>query len=133
MNSSLVSITHHVSPVDPPTILVYSTLPATRYAPTYPGTSGYPQQITDKAALISPLNSSSLDDCAQEAKLPDQTRNLPEPDVETECLDDELDGHESFDAMASAYNANLSLIQAINQSDKLVVVPKETHLGIPRD
>jgi hypothetical protein len=106
---------------------------ATHYAPTYPGTSGYLQRITDKAALISSLNSSSLDDCAQKAKLPDQTRNLPEPDVETECLDNELDDHESFDAMASAYNANLLLIQAINQSDKLVVVPKETNLGIPSD
>jgi hypothetical protein len=34
------------------------------YASTYPETSSYPQQIMDRAALISPLNSSSLDDCS---------------------------------------------------------------------
>ena len=34
-----------------------------RYAPTYPETSCYPQQIMDRAALIPSLNSSSLDDC----------------------------------------------------------------------
>ena len=80
---------------------------ATCYAPTYPETSSYPQQITDRAALISPLNSSSLDDRAQEApKLPDQTRSHPEPDVETEYFDDEFED-ESFNSTASAYTCNI--------------------------
>ena len=106
---------------------------ATCYAPTYPETSNYPQQITDRAALISPLNSSSLDDRAQDPKLPDQTRSHPEPDVETEYFDDEFDNHKSLNAITSAYNANFSFVQAINQSDKLVVVPRETLSGIPSD
>jgi hypothetical protein len=81
----------------------------------------------DRASVVSPL-SSSFGNCAQEApKLPEQTRSPPQLDVGTGSFGD---GHKSFDAMAEVYNANALFVQAIKRPDKLVVVPRETHLGI---